>query len=719
MANVIKPHRGASTYMTTGAGKNVVLAEGELFVELPDSGFSSGTAKIKIGDGTTAYSNLPFIYDSGGTVTKVKVGTTDYNPTDGIVSLPAYPTSLPASDKTNSYSATGTAPVTGTAVAAALGTLDVTGASSISAGKTISAWSETDGKVSITTQDISITKSQVSDFPTSLPASNTTDTYSATGTVPVSGKAVAAALGTLDVTGDNSVAASKTISAWSETDGKVSITTQNISITKSQVSDFPSLGTAAAKNFTTSVTQNSADLVTSGAVWSAIDNLPEPMVFKGSLGTGGTITSLPTAAAANTGYVYKVITAGTYGSQAAKIGDLFISDGSSWVYIPSADEPNGTVTSVGISNGGGISVSGSPITSSGTITISHSDTSSQASVSNSGRTYIQSITLDTYGHVTALSSGTETVTNTDRYVNSASFANDDTNSNVKMTLTRAGSDTATVTANIPKVSSSSAGVVPKGAAVSRQSQTTKFLREDGSWAAPSYTTNTDTKVTSAANHYAPAEDTSAKLSADASSTTAATWNSTSLVTGVDIKRDAKGHVVGVAVDSIKMPANPNTNTTYTFANGTNGFTVTPSGGSAQTVTVTPSISNNVTGSGTSGYIAKFNGANTITNGPAFGSATTTYLRNDGTWQTPVDSTKVAKSGDTMTGALNFANGIANTVGDDVKIGDCNKSGCLGVQGANGTTGIMLIKQGATWGATSESASIVYNHTNKCIDFVFI
>ena len=32
------------------------------------------------------------------------------------------------------------------------------------------------------------------------------------------------------------------------------------------------------------------------------------------------------------------------------------------------------------------------------------------------------------------------------------------------------------------------------------------------------------------------------------------------------------------------------NTTYTFANGTNGFTVTPSGGSAQTVTVTPNIS---------------------------------------------------------------------------------------------------------------------------------
>ena len=40
---------------------------------------------------------------------------------------------------------------------------------------------------------------------------------------------------------------------------------------------------------------------------------------------------------------------------------------------------------------------------------------------------------------------------------------------------------------IPTVSSSTAGLAPKGAAVSSQSQTTKFLREDGTWAAPSYT----------------------------------------------------------------------------------------------------------------------------------------------------------------------------------------------------------------------------------------
>ena len=48
-----------------------------------------------------------------------------------------------------------------------------------------------------------------------------------------------------------------------------------------------------------------------------------------------------------------------------------------------------------------------------TVTINHDDTSSQASVDNSGRTYIQDITLDTYGHITAIASATETVANTD------------------------------------------------------------------------------------------------------------------------------------------------------------------------------------------------------------------------------------------------------------------------------------------------------------------
>lgn len=61
-----------------------------------------------------------------------------------------------------------------------------------------------------------------------------------------------------------------------------------------------------------------------------------------------------------------------------------------------------------ITAGSGLSGGGT-----GNVTLNHSDTSSQASVNGSGRTYIQDITLDTYGHVTGLATATETVVNTD------------------------------------------------------------------------------------------------------------------------------------------------------------------------------------------------------------------------------------------------------------------------------------------------------------------
>lgn len=79
--------------------------------------------------------------------------------------------------------------------------------------------------------------------------------------------------------------------------------------------------------------------------------------------------------------------------------------------------------------------------------------------------------------------------------------------------------------------------------------------------------NTDTKVTSVDNHYSPSANSASQLSADASSTTAASWGTTDLVTGVNIQRDAKGHVTGVTVDSIQMPANPDTNSAHGHSAG--------------------------------------------------------------------------------------------------------------------------------------------------------
>jgi hypothetical protein len=55
-----------------------------------------------------------------------------------------------------------------------------------------------------------------------------------------------------------------------------------------------------------------------------------------------------------------------------------------------------------LTGGNGIDVTNA----AGGITISHTDTSSAASSNNSGRTYIQDIGLDTYGHVTSLATRT-------------------------------------------------------------------------------------------------------------------------------------------------------------------------------------------------------------------------------------------------------------------------------------------------------------------------
>lgn len=64
--------------------------------------------------------------------------------------------------------------MSGKAVKAALETLDVAGTAAFPAGKTIKSWTQADGKVNITSQDIKITKSQISDFPASLPANGGT-----------------------------------------------------------------------------------------------------------------------------------------------------------------------------------------------------------------------------------------------------------------------------------------------------------------------------------------------------------------------------------------------------------------------------------------------------------------------------------------------------------------------------------------------------------------
>jgi len=82
-----------------------------------------------------------------------------------------------------------------------------------------------------------------------------------------------------------------------------------------------------------------------------------------------------------------------------------------------------------------------------TITINHKDTSSQASIDGGGRTYIQDVTLDEFGHVTGLNTATETVvdtTNFDIQANGGTEVNIEEGENINFIN---GTDTTAVVTN--------------------------------------------------------------------------------------------------------------------------------------------------------------------------------------------------------------------------------------------------------------------------------
>lgn len=91
------------------------------------------------------------------------------------------------------------------------------------------------------------------------------------------------------------------------------------------IKNKPTLGTAAAKNVG-SVANGNTGLVTGDAVYDAIQtamgDVAGALVYKGTLGTGGTVTDLP--ASHTKGWYYIVATAGTYAGQVCEPGDMVI-----------------------------------------------------------------------------------------------------------------------------------------------------------------------------------------------------------------------------------------------------------------------------------------------------------------------------------------------------------------------------------------------------------
>lgn len=59
ITKILLPRRGKYSKMN-GVKASTVLHNGEFFIELPDTGAGTGKCKIKIGDGSTQYSELPY-----------------------------------------------------------------------------------------------------------------------------------------------------------------------------------------------------------------------------------------------------------------------------------------------------------------------------------------------------------------------------------------------------------------------------------------------------------------------------------------------------------------------------------------------------------------------------------------------------------------------------------------------------------------------------------
>lgn len=133
---------------------------------------------------------------------------------------------------------------------------------------------------------------------------------------------------------------------------------------------------------------NTTQIATTAFVSNAISGVTGAMIFKGTIGTGGTAgSSLPTSGV-KIGDTYKISSDGTYAGQSAKVGDLFIATATTptWAYVPSGDDA--AVTSITA----GAGLTGGTITTTGTIALDASGVSAG--------TY-NGLTVDIYGRVTA------------------------------------------------------------------------------------------------------------------------------------------------------------------------------------------------------------------------------------------------------------------------------------------------------------------------------
>lgn len=182
-----------------------------------------------------------------------------------------------------------------------------------------------------------------------LTLTNVTDTYSGTSSLGMSGKAVKSAIDALDGTVSGTAGAGKTLTALSQTDGKVSATFGDISITKSQISDFPTIPTVNNATLTIQKNGTTIDTFTANAAVGKTVNIEVHDVPSG--GTSGQVL------AKNSGTDYDVtwINAGGGGTSTPTSDTIAKFDSSAKMNSTNMTSAEVTtfVESLDISGGGG------------------------------------------------------------------------------------------------------------------------------------------------------------------------------------------------------------------------------------------------------------------------------------------------------------------------------------------------------------------------------
>ena len=144
------------------------------------------------------------------------------------------------------------------------------------------------------------------------------------------------------------------------------------------IKNKPTLGTAAAKDSTTSITSGGTGLPTAGSVYDYVATAigaVDAMRFKGTVNSNSDLPS----SGVKVGDTYMVNTAGTYAGQTCEVGDLIIATATTPTWTVAQTNIDGAITSLTASDG--ISIAG--IGSSRTIAFNAS-TAPKASASALG-----------------------------------------------------------------------------------------------------------------------------------------------------------------------------------------------------------------------------------------------------------------------------------------------------------------------------------------------